>query len=203
MASKNKSTKEESPKNSTETVEQTVDQSVGELNEKPSVLRRCDVMEDRLKQAVSLFKEMKSELKEVRSEFKKEMKNMKKGKKNRSSDKSNKGPSGFNKPELVPRALCEFLGLEEGSELKRTDVTKQLYNYIKSNNLQTEDDKRIIEPDDKLRKLFDMGSNDTIQFNTFQKYVAKVYRKDKEELDKKKNVDEKKDKKKNKKNKKD
>jgi chromatin remodeling complex protein RSC6 len=38
--------------------------------------------------------------------------------------------------------------------LKRTDVVSKLWDYIKKHNLQNEKDKRQIDADDNLRKVF-------------------------------------------------
>ncbi len=47
------------------------------------------------------------------------------------------------------------LGAVVGDDpLKRTDVVSKLWIYIKANKLQNEKDKRQIDADDKLRKVF-------------------------------------------------
>ena len=45
-------------------------------------------------------------------------------------------------------------------KLRRTEVVKQLWVYIKKHDLQSEDDKRVIECDDALTSLFD--GNETV-----------------------------------------
>jgi chromatin remodeling complex protein RSC6 len=89
-------------------------------------------------------------------------------------------PSGFNKPTLVPETLVKFLGLESGVEMPRTKVTSALYQYVKNNGLQSHMvegklDKRTIVPDVKLRTLFGLGKDETIEFKTFQTHVSKLY----------------------------
>jgi chromatin remodeling complex protein RSC6 len=89
-------------------------------------------------------------------------------------------PSGFNKPTLVPETLVKFLGLESGVEMPRTKVTSALYQYVKTNGLQShmvdgKFDKRTIVPDAKLRTLFGLGKDETIEFKTFQTHVSKLY----------------------------
>ncbi|USI73845.1 SWIB/MDM2 domain-containing protein [Sphingomonas morindae] len=47
------------------------------------------------------------------------------------------------------------LGAVVGNDpLKRTDVVSKIWEYIKKNNLQNEKDKRQIDADDKLEKVF-------------------------------------------------
>jgi chromatin remodeling complex protein RSC6 len=104
--------------------------------------------------------------------------------KNRRQSSSGEGKarvaSGFNKPTVVPETLVKFLGLESGVEMPRTKVTSALYAYVKSNGLQSHMvegklDKRTIVPDAKLRTLFGLGKDETIEFKTFQTHVSKLY----------------------------
>lgn len=49
-----------------------------------------------------------------------------------------------------------MLGAIVGSEpITRADVTKRIWDYIKSNNLQDSADRRRINADDKLHAIFD------------------------------------------------
>ena len=77
------------------------------------------------------------------------------------TQKSKKAPSGFAKPTKVTKELCEFMDKPEGTEIARTEVTKVLVKYIKTNNLQeqTVDSKNKIMPDDKLKNLRNMLRN--------------------------------------------
>lgn len=36
---------------------------------------------------------------------------------------------------IVDKKLSEVLGIKEGSEIKPTEMNKQIWNYIKTNNL--------------------------------------------------------------------
>jgi chromatin remodeling complex protein RSC6 len=38
--------------------------------------------------------------------------------------------------------------------MPRTEVTKKIWNYIKKNNLQDSVNRRMINADDKLKKIF-------------------------------------------------
>ncbi len=64
--------------------------------------------------------------------------------------------------------LAEFLGT---AELSRGDVTKQVWVYIKENNLQDEKDKRMIVPDSKLAKVF--GSPEPINMFKMTSVISK------------------------------
>ena len=93
--------------------------------------------------------------------------------------KPKKAPSGFAKPTKVTKELCDFMDKPEGTEIARTEVTKVLVNYIKTNNLQeqTAVSKNKIVPDDKLRSLLGLNVeeiNDLTFFN-IQKYMNKHF----------------------------
>lgn len=82
-----------------------------------------------------------------------------------------RSPSGFAKPALISNELCDFLGQPNGTEMARTEVTKHLTAYIKSNNLQDNTNKRRINPDAKLSKLLNVGPNDEVTYFNLQKYM--------------------------------
>ena len=95
--------------------------------------------------------------------------------KKKSATTKKKGKAKTAKKESKPRnmpaltlspELSHLLGKEE---LPRTQVVKELWVYIKAHNLQDETNKRIINPDEKLAKVF--GSNDPIDMF---KMTAKV-----------------------------
>ena len=67
-------------------------------------------------------------------------------------------PKGLKKPVKLKTELAEFCGV---SELPRTEITKKLWNYIKSQKLQTktangkpENAGKYIVADSKLLKVF-------------------------------------------------
>ncbi|MBM3197720.1 MAG: hypothetical protein FJZ58_00495 [Chlamydiae bacterium] len=55
--------------------------------------------------------------------------------------------------------------------MPRTEVTKKLWDYIKKNKLQDTKNKRNINPDEKLAKVF--GSKKTISMFEMTKLVSK------------------------------
>lgn len=79
-----------------------------------------------------------------------------------------KKPSAFMKPVHVSDALAEITG---AGPMARTDVTKKLWDYIKKHNLQSKKNRRMIEPDAKLAKVF--GSNASIDMFQMTSKVAK------------------------------
>ena len=86
-------------------------------------------------------------------------------------DKQKRAPSGFAKPTIISDELCEFLGKDHGSEMARTEVTKELTKYIKQYNLQDEKDRRKILPDPKLKKLLNIQDGQEVTYFNLQKYM--------------------------------
>jgi chromatin remodeling complex protein RSC6 len=127
------------------------------------------------KDIVALQRRNKQVDKELFSLYKKDIRAAKKNKHNRKSNRANKEPSGFNKPAPVPDKLCDFLDLEYGTELPRTQVTKRLYDIIRARNLQDPDDKRIIHPDADFTELFNLQEGDDVRFQNFQTHMKKLY----------------------------
>ncbi|MEM1282705.1 MAG: type I DNA topoisomerase [Chlamydiota bacterium] len=66
------------------------------------------------------------------------------------------------KPRKMPKVKLsdELASVVGGNEMTRGEVTKEIWVYIKANNLQDPNDKRMIVPDEKLTQIF--GSNDPV-----------------------------------------
>lgn len=76
----------------------------------------------------------------------------------------------------VDSKLLTFLKQEEGTQLTRAEVMKQLSAYVKENNLQLKDDKKRFKPNSNLCKLFNVttksvGSNG-MTFVEINKYIS-------------------------------
>ena len=97
------------------------------------------------------------------------------GKSKRSHPKKDRAPSGFAKATAVPEPLRKFLKLGADVELPRTEVAKQIYSYVREQNLRDKDDRRIIHPDASIRKLFSLKEGETLDFKNFQKQLSKLY----------------------------
>jgi upstream activation factor subunit UAF30 len=103
-----------------------------------------------------------------------EVKDARKNRRNKSGAKRDV-KSGFNKPTPVPLAIAKLFDIEEGTLLARTVVTKMIYQYIKDNGLQLEEDKRRIKPDSRIKKLFQLEQGDELTFQNFQTHMKKLY----------------------------
>lgn len=62
------------------------------------------------------------------------------------------GSTGFNQPFLLSKPLSRLL--DGATELSRPQVVKQIWAYIKANDLQDPSDRRIIVCDEKLLAVF-------------------------------------------------
>ena len=91
----------------------------------------------------------------------------------KSSDSENIG--GFTKPVEISEELCKFLGKSKGTLVSRVEVTKHITNYIKKNNLQDPDNKRIIKPDKKLKELLNLSDNDQLTYYNLQKNIQSLF----------------------------
>ena len=87
------------------------------------------------------------------------------------SGDSKRPPSGFAKPALISDPLCQFLGVQSGTEMARTEVTKYLTKYIKEHKLQDSENKRIINCDSKLASLLNVEPADEVTYFNLQKYM--------------------------------
>ncbi|KAI9891774.1 MAG: hypothetical protein M1814_002338 [Vezdaea aestivalis] len=65
---------------------------------------------------------------------------------------------GFHKPYNLSAPLAHLLG---ESALSRPEVVKQIWAYVKSNDLQSQNDKRFIECDEALRTVFKQDKRKT------------------------------------------
>lgn len=122
-----------------------------------------------MKTLYSNLKILQKEVLRERKEFKKKTDKIKK-----KSDKK-RSPSGFAKPSPITNELCEFLGVENNTELARTEVTSKVIAYVKEYNLQNPENKKQIILNDKLNKLLQPAPEDVVTFFNLQTYLKKHF----------------------------
>jgi chromatin remodeling complex protein RSC6 len=83
-----------------------------------------------------------------------------------------RAPSGFVKPTLISDQLADFLGMDRGSELARTDVTREINQYIRQHSLQDPENGRKINPDTKLKRLLALKPSDELTYFNLQRYMS-------------------------------
>lgn len=122
---------------------------------------------------LSQFSSLKSELKLLERRTVKELKVVQKLN-NKKARQKKKSPSGFVKPSPISDELATFLGVEKGSEMARTDVTREINKYIRANDLQDKQNGRKINPDKKLCELLKLTGNTDVELTYFnlQRYMG-------------------------------
>lgn len=86
-----------------------------------------------------------------------------------------RAPSGITKPAAVSDEICSFMGVNKGTLVARTEVTKYITNYIKQNNLKDTSVPRKINPDSKLQSLLSVPNGETLTYFNLQKYLTKHF----------------------------
>ena len=84
----------------------------------------------------------------------------------------NRAPSGFVKPTLISNELADFLGKPVGTEMARTEVTREINAYIREHKLQDKDNGRKIIADKKLTGLLKLKKGDELTYFNLQKYMS-------------------------------
>ena len=125
----------------------------------------------KLQGAQALIASIRSEVNELKRQHARELRAANKANKRRKTN-VNRAPSGFVKPTLISNELAAFLGKPEGSVLARTEVTREVNAYIRTQKLQDKDNGRKINPDAKLLKLLKLKEGDELTYFNLQKYMA-------------------------------
>ena len=93
----------------------------------------------------------------------------------KNKNKGNRKPSGFAVPSSISNELCEFMGKPTGTKVARTEVTQYIIDYINKNDLQKSDNRKFIDPDDKLSTLLDVQEGDEVTYFNIQRYMNKHF----------------------------
>lgn len=131
----------------------------------------------RLQQLTVQANSIKSEFKNIEKHMNKELKTIQKNSKLRKKS-TTRSPSGFVKPTPISEELATFLNKEKGSQMARTDVTREINAYIRAHNLQDKQNGRKIIPDPKLAKLLKLDSKDELTYFNLQKYMSPHFHKE-------------------------
>jgi chromatin remodeling complex protein RSC6 len=126
----------------------------------------------KLQQLGTLINSIKSEYKALEKKWSREVKTAQKQSSKRKRKAGNRAPSGFVKPTKISDELASFLGKEKGSEMARTDVTREINTYIRAHKLQDSTNGRKINPDKKLAALLKLKTTDELTYFNLQKYMS-------------------------------
>lgn len=141
------------------------------VSESETVTSKMSEFGGKLLQMISLYNTLKQDFKTLSKQVEREMKAAQKAcaKKRRTS--GNRQPSGFIKPTLITDELASFLGKESGTEMARTEVSKEINQYIRQHKLQDEQNGRIIRPDSPLKKLLRVQDGEELTYFNLQRYM--------------------------------
>jgi chromatin remodeling complex protein RSC6 len=142
-----------------------------ESTEASSVSVKMTEFSAKLQQLVGLFSTVKNDFKTLEKTVSRDLKAALKASSKRKRATGNRQPSGFVKPTLISNELAEFLGKTVGTEMARTEVSKEINKYIQSNNLKDPANGRKINPDAKLSKLLKLNKNDELTYFNLQRYM--------------------------------
>jgi chromatin remodeling complex protein RSC6 len=153
----------ESPKATDEpqTVEDSSDALLSKLND----------FNAKMLQLSNLFSSLKTDFKTLEKSVARELKNAAKKSNKKRKVSANRAPSGFVKPTKISDELATFLGRAVGSEMARTEVSKEINNYIRSKQLQDKENGRKIHPDAPLTKLLNIGKGEELTYFNLQRYM--------------------------------
>jgi chromatin remodeling complex protein RSC6 len=126
----------------------------------------------KLQQVGNLLASLKPEFKNIEKMFLRELKASQKLNTKRKRKSGNRAPSGFVKPTRISDELAKFLDKPIGSEMARTDVTKDINLYIRTHKLQDATNGRKIIPDKKLATLLKIKQNEELTYFNLQKFMS-------------------------------
>lgn len=174
---KKTTSKKTAPKKATEPVQEVAPAKTNTVVEETPVAPEV-ALANEFTSVLAAIQEVTSKVSALRSQLraleKKAVREVKAANK-RSKKKRSTGtrtPSGFVKPTLISEELASFLGKVHGTEMARTEVTKEINAYIRANKLQDPSNGRIILADAKLTKLLSLKKDDQLTYFNLQKYMS-------------------------------
>jgi len=126
----------------------------------------------KLQQLSVMISSLKTEFRTLEKKWTRDMKAVQKQSSKRKRKAGNRAPSGFVKPTRISDELAKFLDKPAGSEMARTEVTRDVNKYIRTNNLQDKENGRKINPDPKLAALLKLKKSDELTYFNLQKYMS-------------------------------
>ena len=126
----------------------------------------------KLNQVSAQFSALRTDFRSLEKKWTRELRTAQKTMERRKRKVGNRAPSGFVKPTLISDELATFLGKSSGTEMARTEVTREINKYIRANALQDKSNGRKINPDAALSSLLKLGSGDELTYFNLQRYMS-------------------------------
>jgi upstream activation factor subunit UAF30 len=136
----------------------------------------------KLNQLSSMIATLKTEYRSIEKKWTRELKAAQKTSSKKKKRAGNRAPSGFVKPTKISDELAKFLEKPTGTEMARTDVTREINKYIRSHNLQDVANGRKINPDQKLQTLLKLKKTDELTYFNLQRYMSPHFQKSEKAL---------------------
>jgi len=155
----------------TEPVVQVSLESVDATESDLTMSAKLNVFGAKLQQLAGLLSTVKTEFKVLEKTVSRELKNAQKTSKRNKKNTGSRQPSGFVKPTRISDELAQFLGKTVGTEMARTEVSKEINAYIRENKLQDSQNGRKIHADGKLTSLLKLNPSDELTYFNLQRYM--------------------------------
>jgi upstream activation factor subunit UAF30 len=126
----------------------------------------------KLQAVSSQMSALRTEFRSIERQVTRDLKAAAKLSQKRKRKSGNRAPSGFVKPTLISNELAAFLGKPEGSEMARTEVTREINSYIREHKLQDKDNGRKIIADKKLTGLLKLKKGEELTYFNLQKFMS-------------------------------
>jgi chromatin remodeling complex protein RSC6 len=136
-----------------------------------SVTLKLNEFGAKIQQAFSIFSSLKGDFKTLEKTIARELKAAAKVSAKKTKRSGNRQPSGFVKPTRISDELATFLGKTSGTQMARTEVSKEINAYIRANKLQDKDNGRKIIPDSKLTALLKIQNSDELTYFNLQRFM--------------------------------
>ena len=126
----------------------------------------------KLQQLGALINSLKTEYRILEKKWTRDLKVAQKQSSKRKRKAGARAPSGFVKPTRISDELATFLAKPAGTEMARTEVTRDINKYIREHNLQDKSNGRQINPDSKLASLLKVAKTDVLTYFNLQRYMS-------------------------------
>ena len=138
----------------------------------PTVFEQFGGFMSKLQAVSASMSALRTEFRSLERQVTRDLKAAAKVSQKRKRKSGNRAPSGFVKPTLISNELATFLGKPEGTEMARTEVTREINSYIRAHSLQDKDNGRKIIPDAKLKGLLKLKKGEELTYFNLQKYMS-------------------------------
>lgn len=126
----------------------------------------------KLQAVCSSMQSLKADFRTLEKKFNRELKTAQKAASKKKRKTGNRQPSGFVKPTLISSELAIFLGKPQGTEMARTEVTREINAYIRKHSLQDKANGRVINADKALSTLLKLKKEDELTYFNLQKFMS-------------------------------